>query len=367
MKTAIVHDWLVGLAGGEKVLEALLEIVDAPIYTLIKDENVTSLPPFSEREIHTSFLQKLPNIENYYRNLLPLFPRAIESLNLAPYDLILSCSHAVAKGAITRKDQLHICYCFTPMRYAWDLYDFHLSHLNPLKRLIARPTLTQLRRWDQKTAHRVDHFVAISNYIAKRIKTNYNRDADVIYPPVDTHLFTPSPTRDDYYFTCSRFVPYKRLDLIIDAFKKLDRKLVIIGSGPEMRKLKAKAPPNVEILGHQPATILRETLSKARAFLFAAEEDFGIVNVEAQAAGVPVIAYGRGGSLETVLPGQTGLFFKEQTPDSLLDAIKRFEKMEDDFEPEKIKAHAEKFSKKRFQSEMQELISAKQALFGSRN
>ena len=366
MKIALIHDWLIGLAGGEKVLEALIELYDGPIYTLFKDQKVIDESPFAKSEIHTSFLQRVPHIEKRYRNLFPFYPKAIESLDLSAYDLIFSSSHAVAKGVKKRKDQLHICYCFTPVRYAWDLSDFHFSHLNPIKRAFASPLLKNLRNWDLKSSERVDHFVAISNYIAQRIKANYGREASVIYPPVDTDRFEISQVKEDYYFTCSRFVPYKRIDLIVEAFKRLpSKKLVVIGYGPEWKKIKAKAPKNVELLGYQPTPLLRETLSKARAFLFAAEEDFGIVNVEAQAAGVPVIAYGRGGVLETVLPAQTGLFFQEQTAESLIDAINRFEKMERDFEPVKIKQHAEQFSKRRFQKEMSELVDKLQEQFHS--
>lgn len=357
MKRAFVHDWLLGIAGGEKVLSALVELFDGPIYTLLKDPSKLEGTPLAGRKIHASFLQYLPRVQSYYRNLLPLFPTAIERFDLSSYDLILSSSHCVAKGVRTHDKQLHICYCHTPIRYAWDLHDFHLSHLKPLKKAVAKPLLQYMRQWDQKTHTRVDHFIANSANVAKRIERIYERPSTVIHPPVDTHLFQISPKRDNYYFTCSRLVPYKRIDLLVQAFAALPHeRLLIVGDGPEMRKLKVRATPNVELLGHLPDNEMRALLSQSKAFLFAAEEDFGIAPVEAQAAGIPVIAYGSGGSLETVLPGQTGIFFKEQTVPSLLDALERFKLMQDDFEPETIKKLSERFSKSRFQSEISKFI-----------
>lgn len=357
MKIALVHDWLLGIGGGEKVLEALCELYEGPIYTLLKDEKALKDTIFARRQLHTSFLQHFPSVKSYYRNLLPFFPLAIEQFDLSKYDLIFSSSHAVAKGVKTHPGQLHICYCHTPMRYAWDLHAFHLAHLNLLKKWMARPILHYLRQWDKKTQARVDHFIANSHCVAKRIEKNYGRTATVIHPPVDTHLMSISSKRENYYFTCSRLVPYKRIDLLVDAFAKMpDKQLVVIGEGPEMKKLKSKATKNVELLGHQEDGVLREMLSRSKAFLFAAEEDFGIVLVEAQASGIPIIAFGSGGSLDTVLPGQTGIFFKEQTPESLIEAIGKFEKMQDDFEPEKIRKHALQFSKERFQREIEAFI-----------
>ncbi|NGX39154.1 MAG: GDP-mannose-dependent alpha-(1-6)-phosphatidylinositol monomannoside mannosyltransferase [Chlamydiae bacterium] len=364
MKTAFVHDWLVGVAGGEKVLDAICELYNGPIYTLIKHELALEKTSFSDRILYTSYLQRFPKVHRYYRNLLPLFPSAIEQFDLSSYDLILSTSHAVAKSVKTHKNQLHICYCHTPMRYAWDLKEFHLNQLNPIKKRIAKPILRYLRDWDQRTHDRTHHFIANSKCVARRIEKNYGRSAQVIYPPVETHLFSPSSVKENYFITCSRLVPYKRVDVLVAAFSMMpDEKLVIIGDGPEMNRLKSRATKNVEFLGHQPDPVLRDMLSKARAFLFAAEEDFGIVGVEAQASGLPVIAYAKGGSLETVLPGQTGIFFNEQTPSSVIDAIHRFEKMEGDFEPEKIQKHASQFSRERFQREFMNFIDEKLQAF----
>lgn len=360
LKTALVHDWLFGIAGGEKCLEAICELYDAPIYTLFYDKAALQDTIFAQREVHPSFLQRLPQVKKYYRNLLPLFPTAIERLDLSGYPVVISSSHAVAKGVKLAKEQRHICYCFSPMRYAWDLADFHLAHLSRLKRLVAKPTLSYLRRWDQKASARVDHFVAISHCIAQRIRTHYGREAAVIYPPVDTHLFSIAAQKEEYYFTCSRLVPYKRIDLLLEVFEQMPhQKLVVVGDGPEMKALKARAPRNVELLGFQPDAVVRELLSKARAFVFAPVEDFGIVAVEAQAAGVPVIAYGRGGNLETVTEGVSGLFFQEQTVPSLLEAIQRFERSEGQFDPHVIKQGAEKFSKARFQREFQAFVESK--------
>jgi len=359
-KIALVHDWLFGIAGGEKCLEAICELYEGPIYTLFQDKDALKGTIFQGREIHPSFLQHLPRVKSYYRNLLPLFPTAIEQFDLSDYPVVISSSHAVAKGVKTHKGQTHICYCHSPMRYAWDLADFHLAYLSRAKQFIARPTLSYLRRWDKKTEHRVDYFIANSRYVAKRIEKNYGRKAKVIHPPVDTHLFSIAPTREDYYFTCSRLVPYKRIDLLVEAFAKMpEKRLVVVGDGPEMGALKDKATKNIELLGFQEDSVLRELLSKSRAFLFAPEEDFGIVAVEAQAAGIPVIAYGKGGAQETVVEGRSGLFFDEQTPQSLMAAIDHFEAMEDQFDPKGIKEGAMRFSKERFQKEIQDFVSAK--------
>ena len=292
-----------------------------------------------------------------------LFPLAVEQFDLRDFELVISTSHAVAKGALTHPHQLHICYCFTPMRYAWDLYHEYLEPLKGLKRLLAKTSLHRLRQWDLLSSQRVDHFIAISHYIASRIKKYYGREATVIYPPVDTDHFEISSLKENYYITCSRLVPYKKIDVIVEAFSKLpDRRLVVIGDGPEMAKIKSKASSkNTEFLGYQPDEIYRALLAKAKAFLFMAEEDFGIAPIEAQAAGIPVIAYGKGGALETIIPDTTGIFFERQTPDALINAIKEFEKKEDLFFPEIIKAHAEAFNEERFKQEFKSFVDQKLA------
>jgi glycosyltransferase involved in cell wall biosynthesis len=358
MKTAIVHDWLVSLGGAEKSLDAIFSLYPSPIYTLIQKEGFVKQSPFARAEIFTSFIQKLPFATKNHRNYLPFFPSAIERFDLNPYDVIISSSHAVAKGAKIREGQLHLCYCYTPMRYAWDLYDQYMSDLSGLKELLAKWTLAYMRKWDAGNAHQVHHYAAISHYIADRVKRVYNREATVIYPPVQTEEFEFQPNKDDFYFTMSRLVPYKRIDLIVEAFSRMpSKRLVVIGDGPEMEKIKKLAGKNVELLGFQPDQVMRKYLSQARAFVFAAQEDFGIAPVEAQACGTPVIAYGKGGSLETVVNGETGIFFEEQTVGSLIEAVEKFERIE--FDPERLKCNAERFNEARFKKEFKQFVEEK--------
>lgn len=352
MKTAIVHDWLITLGGAEKVLDAMLKLYPSPIYTLLHREEL-----FDNQEVITSFLQNLPLSQRLYRNLLPLFPAAIERFDLSAYDLILSSSHAVAKGIKKHPKQLHICYCHTPMRYVWDLYEEYLAEINILKKLIAKPFLNYLKKWDTNSLNRVDYFIANSKYIAERIKRNYGRTAEVIYPPVATHLFKAGQKRERFYLTLARLVPYKKIDLIVSTFNELPHlKLVVIGDGPELQNLKSIAKKNIELLGWQPDHVVQAYLEQAKGFVFAADEDFGISMVEAQAAGTPVIAFGRGGSLEIVSP-KTGIFFDEQSIPSLTDAILRFERM--NFDPFVIKDHSEQFSLQRFNREYSSFIEQK--------
>lgn len=358
MKTAIIHDWLVSMGGAEKVLQAILELYPSPVYTLVHDETM-----FTDQGITTSFLQKIPGSKKYYRNFLPLFPLAIEQFDLRSYDLILSSSHAVAKGVLTNPGQLHICYCHTPMRYAWDLYHSYLVDVKGLKGKFAKWILHYLRNWDVGSLNRVDHFIANSHYVARRIKKIYGKEATVIYPPIATNLLKLQEKKENFYLTVSRLVPYKRIDLIVEAFSHLpDKRLVVIGDGPEMEKIKFKAKQNVEILGQQSDDIVRDLFGKAKGFISAADEDFGISTVEAQAAGTPVIAFGKGGSLETVTE-KTGIFFKEQTSASLIEAIVDFEKIE--FNPLTIRAHAEEFSQEKFNSKFKAFVEEKWESFSA--
>lgn len=351
MKTALVHDWLIARGGAEKVLQEIWELFPSPVYTLVKKGEWFP-------EVHTSFIQKLPFSTSAYRNYLPLFPRAIEQFDLSSYDLILSDSHAVAKGVRTHHNQLHICYCHTPMRYAWDLYKEYLEPLSPHKKLVAILALHGLKKWDLATTQRVDHFIANSHFIAERIQRVYGRAAEVIYPPVDVEKIPFSKTKEDFYLTAARLVSYKRIDLLVDAFAEFPKKrLLVIGEGPEMKELKRRAPSNVEFLGQVTDQTLYDLLGKAKAFLFAALEDFGILPVESQAAGTPVIAFGRGGALETVLEGKTGLFFMEQNSKSVVQAIKFFEKKTFDYEI--IRHHAMCFNRKRFHKEYQSFVLKK--------
>ncbi len=358
VKTALVYDWLVTVGGGEKTLDAIYECFPAPIHTLVHDRKAMANTVMAEAEVHSSFLQKIPFATSCYRYLLPLFPSAIEQFDLKEYELILSTSHAVAKGVLTHAGQLHLCYCLTPMRYAWDLTHRYLQDLGPVQKALARIALHRLRNWDIASLNRVDHFAAISHYIARRIKKIYGRESEVIYPPVDTDNIPFQETKEEFYLTVSRLVPYKKIDLLVEAFAQIpDKNLVVLGDGPEMKKIKQKAGKNIEILGHQSDVVVRDYLKKAKGFLFAAEEDFGIAVVEAEAAGTPVIAYGQGAALETVLEGETGLFFDAQTVPSLLKTLHRFEQCE--FDPHRIRQHAQKFNKQRFQTEIKDFVTRK--------
>ncbi len=355
-----MHDWLNTMAGAERVLEAIYEIYPSDIFTLIANRDALKGTIFESANIYTSFIQALPFALRHYRKYLPLMPLAIEQFDLSNYDLILSSSHAVAKGILTSAKQIHISYIHTPIRYAWDLQSLYLrdSGLDKgLKGIAARLILHYLRHWDRSTAAGVDYFIANSRYVAQRIWRCYRREATVIYPPVDVDFFGLAEDRDDYFITASRMVPYKRLDIIAEAFSGMPwLRLLVIGDGPEMKKIKAKASTNVEILGWQSREALRSYLQRSRGFIFAAEEDFGILPVEAQACGVPVIAYRKGGVTETVVEGQTGLFFAEQSAGSVKEAVRRFILIEDTFEPTKIMAHAQAFSKERFKRELRSFV-----------
>lgn len=365
MKTAIVHEWLVNYAGSEKVLESFSNIwQDADIYTLVDflDDDLRQAI-LKGKHTKTSFIQHLPYAKKQHRKYLPLFPKAIESFNLSKYDLIISSSHAVAKGVKTKKDQLHICYCHSPMRYAWDEADYYLSEakLNRgLKGLAAKITLKYLRKWDLKSANNVNDFIANSNHIAKKIKRIYNRDADVIYPPVDVNRFSLVTKKEDFYLTASRLVPYKRIDLIVDAFANmLDKKLIVIGSGPEKEKILAKATPNVDVIGYQDFESLRDYMQKAKAFVFAAEEDFGIIIVEAMACGTPVIAGNYGGTAESVINGVTGILFEKQSVDSIVDAVKKFDLISHSINYKTIRNHSENFSRENFEKKINDYVNEK--------
>lgn len=358
-KTAIVHEWLTVPAGSEKVLEEIYRLYPSPIYTLVKDETPLKETVFRDAEIITSFIQRLPLARAKYRSYLPLYPLAIEDFDLSEYDVILSSSHAVAKGVMKRADQLHVCYCHTPMRYIWDVYHQYIKSANltkGVKAFIAKLIMHYLRIWDVSSANRVDYFIANSKFVANRIKKTYGKEAGVIYPPVDVDRFEMSGKKEDYYLTASRMVPYKKIDLIVEAFSEMkDKRLLVIGEGPDYKKVKKLSQKNIELLGYQPFDRLKEYMGKAKAFVFAAYEDFGIMPVEAQAAGTPVIAYGRGGACETVTES-TGLFFMEQTAGSIIEAVGEFEKKEGEFSPEKIRENALRFSKENFIKKYKDFI-----------
>ncbi len=362
MKTAIIHEWLDRLAGSERVVGEFLKLFpQADLFSLVDflpDEERGFL---QETAITTSFVQRLPWAKKHFRHYLPLMPYAVEQFDLTGYDLILSSHHAFAKGVMTGHEQLHISYVHTPMRYAWDLYQQYLRDsglTHGLRSILVRAALHHVRMWDRLASDRVDAYIANSRYIAKRIHHTYRRGAYVIHPPVDVDAFPLQETKDDFFLAASRVVPYKRLDLIVQAFAKMPRRrLIVIGDGPGLEALRHQATDNVEILGFQPANVLAEYMGRARAFVFAAEEDFGIMPVEAQACGTPVIAFGRGGTTETVMAGRTGLFFSQQTPESLREAVQMFEQLRHRFVPERIRSHAENFRPERFRREMSELVS----------
>ncbi len=361
MKTAIVHDWLVTYGGAERALQQLILLFpDADLFSIVDFIPEGERSFLLNKKSTTSFIQSLPFAREKYRSYLPLMPFAVEQFDLSGYDLVISSSHAVAKGVLTHVSQQHICYCYTPMRYAWDL---HYQYLNEtglnrgLKGSFARLILHYIRLWDSASACRVDHYIAISNFIAQRIKKLYNRDASVIYPPVDVDFFIPGTRKDDFYLTVSRLVPYKKVSLLVDAFSCLpDRKLIVIGDGPELQKIKSKSGKNIELLGCQPPAVVRDYMREAKAFVFAAEEDFGIVTVEAQACGTPVIAFAKGGSLETIANGETGMFFAEQSVEGIIAAVKAFEKTEDAYQTSRLRKNAEQFSIERFKREWQSFL-----------
>ena len=364
MRVALVHDWLTGMRGGERCLEVFCELFpDADLYTLLHVRGSVS-PVIEGRRIITSFVQRLPDAERRYRSYLPLFPAAIRRFDLSGYDLILSSSHAVAKGVRVPPGALHVCYCFTPMRYVWDLYDDYFgARAGPLTRLLMPGVAAALRRWDRRTAAGVHHFVGISRFIVDRIRRCYGRAADVIYPPVDVARFRIEERPEDFYLVVSALAPYKRVDLVVEAASRLGRRLVVVGTGPEEARLRARAGPTVQFLGWKDDAQVAELYARCRALLFPTVEDFGITPLEAMAAGRPVIALGQGGALETVVPPggpepPTGLFFARQTADDLAEAVRRFEFGATVFEPKTLRRHAEQFDRPIFKERMAGYLAA---------
>lgn len=358
MRVAVVHDWLTGMRGGERVLEAMLELFpDAHLFTLVHEPGSVT-PHIEDRPIRTSLLQRLPAARTHWRYYLPLYPLAVASLDVRAYDLVLSSSHCAAKAVRPRPDALHVSYCHTPMRYVWDQYEAYFSPQAASRpvRMAMRLVAPRLRSWDRRTADRVDVFVANSNFVAERIKRHYGRDAVVIHPPVAVNRFAPASTRGDFYLLVSALVPYKRVDLAVEAFRLTDRRLVIVGDGPDSARLRAAAPPNVTFTGRLPDEGVEQLLSRCRAFLQPGEEDFGIAVVEAQAAGAPVIAFGRGGACETVIDGATGVLFRPQTAQALLHAIERAECTS--FDTDLLVDHAHRFAPDRFRTEFSALIES---------
>ena len=362
MKVAIIHDWLVTNAGAEKVLSALLELYpQADIFALVDFlDPADRQAVLGGRYAKSSFIQKLPFANPHFRNYLPLFPLAIESLDLRGYDLLISSSWAVAKGIKKDPTQLHISYCYTPIRYAWDLYEEYTANLSQPKKFFVQQSLRYIRHFDRKTLPRVNHFIADSDFVAQRIQKTYQREATTIYPPVDVDRFVLKESKEDFYLTASRLVPYKKTRLIVEAFNAMPQKrLVVIGDGEEFAALRAIAQPNITLLGYQEEASLIDHMQRSKAFVYAAVEDFGIVPIEAMACGTPVIALNQGGTAETVVDGLNGLHFQEQSADAIVDALHRFEQME--FDPKVVAASVAHYAKERFLEEMDHFISQKVA------
>ncbi len=381
----MVHDWLTGMRGGERCLEALCELFpDADLYTLLHIRGTVS-PTIERHRIKTSFIQSLPWAKRWYRYYLPLFPSAIERFQLEPYDLVLSSSHCVAKGVSPPAGARHLCYIHSPMRYVWDQFDHYAGggRSGPLARLGMEVFRARLQRWDVASAARVDEFVANSHNIAAKVQRYYHRPASVLHPPVDWHAFQAAEKSEDFYLMVTAFAPYKRVDLAIQACNLMKRRLKIIGKGQEEPRLRKLAGPTVEFLGWQPDDAVRDHYRRCQALLFPGEEDFGIVPLEAMASGKPIIAFGRGGALETVLPlsGEahcadehlrrepgaveraTGIFFGEQSVDSMVHAMSRFEQCRPAFDPQAIRNHAAQFDRKLFKDRIK--VFAMAALTGS--
>lgn len=355
-RVAIVHDWLVTFGGAECVLAEIIQAFPhADLFAVVDFFTDNDRSKIGGRKATTTFIQRLPGAQKHYRSYLALMPIAIEQLDLSKYDLIISSSHAVAKGILSGPDQVHVSYVHSPIRYAWDMQHQYLREAgleSGIKSWIARWILHKIRIWDFRTSHGVDQFIANSHFIARRIRKTYGRTAEVIYPPVSIEKFELNEKKEKFYLTASRMVPYKRIDLIVRAFEKMpNRRLLVVGSGPDFEKVKKLASPNVEILGYQPDEVLHNLMGKAQAFVFAAEEDFGITPVEAQACGTPVIAFGKGGALESIVgfgDTPTGLFFEEQTVESICASVEVFEQTQHKFIPMACRTNAERFAPSRF-------------------
>lgn len=343
MRVALAHDYLNQYGGAERVLEQLHDFYpDAPIYTSIYDRDVMPAA-YRSWDIRTSFMQGLPLVSKHHQSYLMAYPIAFESFDLAAYDVVISNSSAFCKGVITSPHTLHISYCLTPMRWVWRYRDYvERERLGPMARMLLPPLIHYLRLWDAGAASRVDRFIAISTAVAARIKKYYRRDAAIIHPPVDTRRFGAHTNGGDFYLTVARLIPYRRIDLVVEAFRELGLPVVVVGDGRDRARLQARAPKNVEFVGRVDDDTLRELYASCRAYLFPAEEDFGIAPVEAQAAGRPVVAYAAGGSLDTVVDGETGVFFREQTPEALANAVRRLESLS--LDADRIRANAARFS-----------------------
>lgn len=363
MKTAVIHDWVVTYGGADRVLEQILACFpESDLFSLVDFLPTSQRGFILEKPVRTSFIQHLPFARRSFRKYFPLMPLAVEQFDLSSYDLIISSSHAIAKGVITGPDQLHICVCYSPMRYAWDLQHQYLQESGLDHGILgwcARWMLHKVRTWDRTTANGVDEFVAISHYISRRIRKTYRREATVIYPPVDVNSLVLKEDKDDFYLTVSRLVEYKKVNLIVEAFRRMpDKKLVVIGAGPQLKNIQAAAGSNVTVMGFQSSQVVRDHMQRANGFIFAAEEDFGISVLEAQACGTPVIAFGKGGALETVrdisMEEPTGVFFQEHSCEAIVDAVSLFEAERKRFRAISCRQNAARFSVERFRKEFSE-------------
>lgn len=362
LSTAIVHDWLPVYAGAERVLEQMINVIpQSEIYSLIDFLPDDQRAFLQGKSVNTSFIQRLPFARSKYRNYLPFVPFATEQYNLTEYDVVVSSSYVAAKGVLTTADQMHVSYVHSPVRYAWDLHFQYLKEgglEKGIKGLLAKIILHYMRIYDVSCSNRVDAYIANSRTVARRIWKTYRRRAEVVYPPVDTDAFSLCEDKEDFYVTASRLVPYKKIDLVVEAFAEMpDKKLVVIGDGPDYDKIAAKATPNVEMLGYQSFDELKRYMRHAKAFVFAAEEDFGIVPVEAQACGTPCVAFGKGGATETILPGETGIFFFEQTTASLKEAVQTLENTYSKLSHARIRENALRFSVARFQEKFEDAVA----------
>lgn len=368
MKVAIIHEWFVSYAGSERVVEQMLNCYpSADLYSVVEFLTPEQRGFIQNKPVTTSFIQKFPFARKHYRQYLSLMPLAVEQFDLSSYDVIISSSHAVAKGVLTGPDQLHLCMCYSPIRYAWDLQHQYIKESNMqtgLKGWIAKILLHKIRMWDYRTAHGVNEFIAISKFIKRRISKVYGRSSTVIYPPVDTQAFNLQCTKEDFYLTASRMVPYKKMDMIVEAFAKMpDKKLVVIGDGPDFDKIKAKCPSNVTLMGFQKFAVLKDHMQRAKAFVFAAEEDFGITPLEAQSCGTPVIAFAKGGALETINGldhhAPTGVFFEKQSSDAIVAAVREFEDKRELITAENCEANALRFSIDVFKEKFTDFVETK--------
>ncbi len=356
MRVAIVHYWLVGMRGGERVIHTLLELFpDADLFTHVYDRKAVS-DRITNRKVTTTFIQKLPWSKTLYQSYLPLMPLALEQLDLRGYDLVISSESGPAKGVLASSDCLHVCYCHTPMRYLWGMYHDYRRQVGSIKRLVMAPLFHYLRLWDVASAQRVDAFIANSKHVARRIRRTYGREASVIYPPVPVDAFDSQQEHENYYLMVGQLVGYKRADLAVKSFNRLNKRLIIIGEGDQRHALKKMAKPNIEFKNRQSFSAIREYYAKCRAVIFPGQEDFGMVPVEAMASGKPVIAFKAGGALETVIPDKTGVLFNHQTEQCLVEAIEYFEKNKFLFSRKACLDQARRFDSKRFKSEFIKLI-----------